>query len=96
MIFQMVNRDTGSVVYEADVPTERQFKMDYLKWALNNQQKTLLPDQQEIQRGKAPLILSDEELRLLGKALLARSGYYLTKQPVLEKLYRKIKQHLEK
>lgn len=86
--FQMINRDTGQVVYQAEAKGWRQFKIAYVQWAQTSQQGILSIELQEIRRfEERQLCLSDEELRVLGR-LLVNYAREKSEQALLLKIQR--------
>lgn len=66
--FQMVNRDTGRIIFQADALGWRQFKMVYVQWAQTTPQGILPSQLQEIVAVDR-LGFDDSALRLIGRAL---------------------------
>lgn len=99
MQFQMLNRDTGAVVFQAEALGWRQFKIAYIQWAQTTQQGILSPELQEIRKSEdAIFFLTDAELRLIGTTLFAFGADKPIRDPDIKKLtaiYLKIKRHLD-
>jgi len=69
--FQMINRDTGAVVFEEIATGWRQFRLAYVQWSQTTQQGILPLELQDIVRVEPTkaLELHPYELRLIGRAL---------------------------
>lgn len=87
--FQMVNRDTGDVVYQKEARGWRQFRIAYVHWAQTTQQGILPLELQEIVRVEPkPLVFTDNELRMLGRILSGQNN------PVACGIAKRIAEHL--